>query len=76
MAALVPGIVLLLHDVAVRASGRIVLQIRPPLGVRERVSANAEGQSEGRSHHRSFCDSSTHADLRLNRISVFLGPHG
>jgi len=46
MAALDPGVVLLVHDVAVHTCPRVAREVREPLGVDEREGADAERDAE------------------------------
>ena len=41
-----PGIIIILHDVAVRTRFRVVREIRPAAGVNERISSHASRQPE------------------------------
>ena len=52
MAALGPGIVVVLHDMTVRADLRVVAHIREPFGIDERVRAHAHaGSCHGAQEH-------------------------
>lgn len=52
MAGLKPGIVVVLHDVAIRAGGRVVGEIRRSLGVDKRIPGQAGGRAaqEAKNH--------------------------
>ena len=60
-----PGVELLAHDVAVGARRRIVGQIRPALGIRERICADADGDAD----HHPDQDSLNHARRHLGFYS-------
>jgi hypothetical protein len=81
VARLLPGIVLRLHDVAVRAHLGFVAHVREALGVEERVAADArqEAEHDGQSHDRPpdpMLFSRSHARLRplvANLIGAYAG---
>ena len=61
MAGLEPGVVVVLHDMAIRAGGRVVGEIRRPLGVDERIPAQAGGRAaQEAENHDQKSHSSTH----------------
>src|SRR5215831_1968426 len=63
-----PGIVLRLHNVAVRTSGRVVGHVRVSLGVDEGVGAKADGDSEDYGRKETDCDRAMHRIAPIGRI--------
>lgn len=64
MAGLEPGVVMVLHHVAIRAGGRVVGEIRRPLGIDERIPAQAGGRAaqEAKNHGQK-----SHSSMHVRR---------
>ena len=65
MAALHPGVIMVLHDMAIRASSGIVSEIRAAFGVNEGISANSHRQTYDGSDNRSSNGACPHSQRRL-----------